>query len=105
MYLNVLNIPIFSNYNFKEKELAPKQEKFDKAKLEDLLKRRFFFVPSFEIYGGKQIESIHLVSLLCWPVLILNKTSSINWTKCETYMFWFNFVFDFNLFLNQFTIF
>ncbi|CAH3017408.1 unnamed protein product [Porites evermanni] len=36
----------------KEKELAPKQEKFDRAKLEDLLKRRFFFVPSFEIYGG-----------------------------------------------------
>lgn len=36
----------------KEKELAPKQEKFDRSKLEDLLKRRFFFVPSFEIYGG-----------------------------------------------------
>lgn len=36
----------------KEKELAPKQEKFDRAKLEDLLKRRFFFVPAFEIYGG-----------------------------------------------------
>ena len=35
-----------------EKELAPKQEKFDRAKLEDLLKRRFFFVPAFEIYGG-----------------------------------------------------
>ncbi|KAJ7365654.1 Glycine--tRNA ligase [Desmophyllum pertusum] len=36
----------------KEKELAPKQEKFDRSKMEDLLKRRFFFVPSFEIYGG-----------------------------------------------------
>jgi len=35
-----------------EKELAPKEEKFDRSKLEDLLKRRFFFVPAFEIYGG-----------------------------------------------------
>ncbi|KAJ7365665.1 hypothetical protein OS493_002378, partial [Desmophyllum pertusum] len=26
----------------KEKELAPKQEKFDRSKMEDLLKRRFF---------------------------------------------------------------
>jgi len=38
----------------KEKELAPQDENsFDRAKLEDLLKRRFFFVPSFEIYGGR----------------------------------------------------
>jgi len=36
----------------KEKELAPPEAKFDRAKLEDLLKRRFFFIPSFEIYGG-----------------------------------------------------
>ncbi|KAK3728147.1 hypothetical protein QZH41_019460, partial [Actinostola sp. cb2023] len=35
-----------------EKEMAPQDEKFDRGKLEDLLKRRFFFVPSFEIYGG-----------------------------------------------------
>lgn len=27
-------------------------EKFDRAKCEDLLKRRFFYTPSFEIYGG-----------------------------------------------------
>ncbi|PFX20012.1 Glycine--tRNA ligase [Stylophora pistillata] len=39
-------------FETKEKEMAPKQEKFDRSKLEDLLKRRFFFVPSFEIYGG-----------------------------------------------------
>ena len=39
--------------SFQEKEMAPKQEKFERSKLEDLLKRRFFFVPSFEIYGGK----------------------------------------------------
>lgn len=36
----------------KEKELAPPEEKFDRPKLEDLLRRRFFFIPSFEIYGG-----------------------------------------------------
>lgn len=39
-------------FETKEKEMAPKQEKFERSKLEDLLKRRFFFVPSFEIYGG-----------------------------------------------------
>ncbi|EDO45824.1 predicted protein [Nematostella vectensis] len=36
----------------KEKEIAPQDESFDRGKLEDLLKRRFFFVPAFEIYGG-----------------------------------------------------
>ena len=36
----------------KEKELAPR-EKFNRAALEDLLKRRFFYAPSFSIYGGK----------------------------------------------------
>ena len=35
--------------------MAPKDEKFDRGKLEDLLKRRFFYVPSFEIYGGKYL--------------------------------------------------
>lgn len=36
----------------KEKELAPKEKKFDRAGLEDLLKRRFFYAPAFSIYGG-----------------------------------------------------
>merc|ERR1712180_10195 len=35
----------------KELQLDP-PEKFDRGKLEDLLKRRFFYAPAFEIYGG-----------------------------------------------------
>ncbi len=36
----------------KELELEAPAEKFDRGKLEDLLKRRFFYTPAFEIYGG-----------------------------------------------------
>lgn len=32
--------------------LAPKEASFDRLKLEDLLKRRFFYDQSFAIYGG-----------------------------------------------------
>ena len=35
-----------------EKELAPPEEKFNRAGLEDLLKRRFFYSVSYGIYGG-----------------------------------------------------
>lgn len=68
------------NFILQEKELAPKQEKFDRAKLEDLLKRRFFFVPSFEIYGGRQVPGAYLYSfvsllqtviLLCYSFIAL----------------------------------
>ncbi|KAL3311426.1 hypothetical protein Ciccas_009993 [Cichlidogyrus casuarinus] len=38
----------------KEAELAPKNPVFDRTKLEDLLKQRFFFDHSFSIYGGVQ---------------------------------------------------
>ena len=36
----------------KEQYLAPPEEKFDRSGLEDLVKRRFFYTPSFSIYGG-----------------------------------------------------
>ena len=36
----------------KELELAPIDPSFDRGRLEDLLKRRFFFDQSFAIYGG-----------------------------------------------------
>jgi glycyl-tRNA synthetase len=36
----------------KELELTPVEASFDRAKMEDLLKRRFFFDQSFPIYGG-----------------------------------------------------
>lgn len=39
----------------KEKELAPKETHFDRAGLEDLVKRRFFYAPAFSIYGGEPI--------------------------------------------------
>jgi glycyl-tRNA synthetase len=35
-----------------EKLEAKKEPKFNRAGLEDLAKRRFFFAPAFEIYGG-----------------------------------------------------
>lgn len=35
-----------------EAALSPKEEVFDRNGLEDLLKRRFFYTPSFAIYGG-----------------------------------------------------
>ncbi len=37
----------------KEAELAPKEEKFERNKLEDLIKRRFMYAQSFSIYGGE----------------------------------------------------
>merc|ERR1719319_1545152 len=36
----------------KELSLRPTEEKFDRSKMEDLLKRRFFYDQSFAIYGG-----------------------------------------------------
>lgn len=36
----------------KELDLTPKPESFDRSKMEDLLKRRFFYDQSFAIYGG-----------------------------------------------------
>ncbi|XP_041974738.1 glycine--tRNA ligase [Aricia agestis] len=36
----------------KELSLAPADELFDRSKMEDLIKRRFFFDQSFAIYGG-----------------------------------------------------
>ena len=42
----------------KEKELVPKEGKIDRAKLEDTLKRRFFYAPAFSIYGG--VHFIHV---------------------------------------------
>ena len=38
--------------NKKVEELMPKENKIDRAKMEDLLKRRFFYDQSFAIYGG-----------------------------------------------------
>ena len=37
----------------REKELAPKETHFDRAGVEGLAKRRFFYAPAFSIYGGE----------------------------------------------------
>ena len=37
----------------KEKELTSKEAQFDRAGLEGLAKRRFFYAPAFSIYGGE----------------------------------------------------
>jgi len=37
----------------KELELTQKDDEFDRARMEDLLKRRFFYDHSFAIYGGR----------------------------------------------------
>ena len=36
----------------REKELAAKETQFDRAGVEGLTKRRFFYAPAFSIYGG-----------------------------------------------------
>jgi glycyl-tRNA synthetase len=39
----------------KELSLVPSAVTFDRAKMEDLLRRRFFFDQSFAIYGGYSV--------------------------------------------------
>lgn len=41
----------------KELELTQQDDAFDRARLEDLLKRRFFYDQSFAIYGGNWLKS------------------------------------------------
>ena len=38
---------------------------FNKARLDALLNRRFFYAPAFEIYGGESFTSEYLVFILC----------------------------------------
>lgn len=39
----------------KENDLTPPEEKLDRAKLEDTLKRRFFYNLAFSLYGGEWV--------------------------------------------------
>ena len=60
-------------YSFwQELQLDP-PDNFDRGKCEDLLKRRFFYAPAFEIYGGKLLKwrDDQLFYILNWS----------NWTK------------------------
>ena len=49
----------------REKELASKEAQFDRAGVEGLAKRRFFYAPAFNIYGG-DINNTHIHSYLYW---------------------------------------
>lgn len=48
----------------KEMELTPASAYFDRAKMEDLLKRRFFYDQSFSIYGGYVINIVYCQHVL-----------------------------------------
>lgn len=43
----------------REKELASKETQFDRAGVEGLAKRRFFYAPAFSIYGGQTPLHMH----------------------------------------------
>jgi glycyl-tRNA synthetase len=47
----------------KELALAPAAASFDRSKMDDLLKRRFFFDQSFAIYGGENDACYFLHSI------------------------------------------
>ena len=48
--------PSEAHTHVKTPKAAPKKE-FNRASFEDLLKRRFFYAPSFEIYGGEKLNT------------------------------------------------
>ena len=41
-------------------KVAPAEEKFDRVKMEELLKRRFFFLQGFSIYGGWLLHGLDI---------------------------------------------
>ena len=43
---------IFDVFPIFKSTFRPKDKQFDRGKMEDLLKRRFFYDQSFAIYGG-----------------------------------------------------
>lgn len=62
----VFTKPRLSNYaRFRHTDMAKPVNKtahpFDKARLEALLNRRFFYAPAFEIYGGPRLASLSIL--------------------------------------------
>ena len=53
----------FYDHLFQVLEFEPKEEKFDRLKMEDLLKQKFFYDIAFSLYGGK-IASFQVLQLL-----------------------------------------
>jgi len=52
MFVFIRFYHIYVPFHLQEIELSPK-DNFDRGKMEDLLKQRFFYDQSFAIYGGK----------------------------------------------------
>ena len=48
----------------REKELASKETQFDRAGVEGLAKRRFFYAPAFSIYGGQTHDDTYISDTL-----------------------------------------
>ena len=48
--------------------MATTEKPFDRAALEQLCTKRFFFAPAFAIYGGK-VAFLHLISKMKYSVL------------------------------------
>ena len=48
----------------REKELASKETQFDRAGVEGLAKRRFFYAPAFSIYGGQTDDDAYISDTL-----------------------------------------
>lgn len=48
----------------REKELASKETQFDRAGVEGLAKRRFFYAPAFSIYGGQTHVDTYIRDIL-----------------------------------------
>lgn len=45
-------LTVFSLFELQELALQPKDDIVDRVKMEDTLKRRFFYDQAFSIYGG-----------------------------------------------------
>lgn len=58
----------------REKELASKEAQFDRAGVEGLAKRRFFYAPAFGIYGG-QADALSRMYLTISTTFVENSQS------------------------------
>lgn len=52
-------LTVFSLLDLQELALQPKDDIVDRVKMEDTLKRRFFYDQAFSIYGGTDLKNLH----------------------------------------------
>lgn len=53
-------LTVFSLFELQELALQPKDDIVDRVKMEDTLKRRFFYDQAFSIYGGTDLKTFKL---------------------------------------------